>query len=129
MAAPQKPEFEIDVMERLNSASRRIRQLEENIRSIRDHLTGLENEFVKQKEDRNSFNTNFNKKEEQIKIAITNLGVEVKNINRRLRKVATNRELQEIESYIQIFNPLKSSFVTKKEVQKMIEKYRGGDLE
>ncbi len=123
MASPQRPEFGTNLMERLNGTSRRIRQLEENMQGIRNQLKSLENEFLKQKNERLNFKTDFDKKEEEIKIALTNLDVEVKNINRRLRKLVSKRELQEIESFIEIFNPLKSSFVTKNEVKRMIEEY------
>jgi len=128
MASPQKTDLETNVMERLNSAARRIRQLEESIRSVRDHLKSLENDFLKQKEERISFKKDFEKKEEQIKIAVTNLDVELKNINRKLRKTALKRELQELESLVSIFNPLKSTFVTKNEVKKMLDEYMEGGL-
>ena len=128
MAPSQKPEFATNITDRLNSIARRIRQLEENVQGLRNHLKSLENEFLKQRNERLDFKTDFNKKEEQIKIALTNLEVEVKNINRRLRKLVSKRELQEIESFIEIFNPLKSTFVTKNEVKKMIEEYLQRDI-
>ena len=50
---------------------------------------------------------------------------DLKRINKELGKMAKKTEVKELETLIEFFNPLKTKFVTKEEVKKMLKEYRG----
>lgn len=56
---------------------------------------------------------------------IANLEVDIKEINREKRKFVTETEIGEIESYMELMNPINSNFATKKQVEELIKENRG----
>jgi hypothetical protein len=56
---------------------------------------------------------------------IANLEVDVKEINREKRKFVTETDIDEIENYMELMNPINSSFVTKKQVKDMMGEETG----
>lgn len=110
-----------NVVERLNNNSRRIRQLEENLRNIREQLKSLEDDVIEDKKRLNDNKTKFNSETEEIRDKIANIEVDIKNLNRKVRKLVPKREIKEIENYMDLINPVTSSFVTEKEVRKIVK--------
>ena len=109
-----------NVVDRLNNNSRRIRQLEENLRNIREQLKSLEDEVIEQKQKLNDSKSKFSSETEEIRDKIANIEVDIKNLNRKVRKLVPKREIKEIENYMDLINPVTSSFVTEKEVKKIV---------
>jgi archaellum component FlaC len=114
-------EFSQGTNEALNSTIRRVRQLEENLRNIRNQLSSIENDVLAGKKALTDFKKDITEKIEEMKINVENLRAEVRNVERIARKSVSKRELQELESFMEIFNPLKSKFVTKEEVIELIK--------
>ena len=46
---------------------------------------------------------------------------DINKINKNLEKVAKRREVKELENLLSLYNPLKSTFVTKSDIEKMLE--------
>jgi hypothetical protein len=58
---------------------------------------------------------------EEISDRMANIEVDIKNINREKRKFVTSKELDEIENYMDLMNPIHSSFITDKEFKEKME--------
>lgn len=122
-------EFAVSVNEILNSNTRRIRQLEENLRNIRNQLGSVENVLLNEKKNFDELKEKMEGLFEQMRIEMRALKSEMKNVERIARKAVSKREMKEIESFLEIFNPLKSKFVTKEEVIDLIREYMGNKYE
>jgi len=110
-----------DVISRLNNNARRIRKLEETTRNLQEQVKNIEDRLNNQKK-----RVSQNKKElsddvEKLDEQVQNLNAEIKKVQRKTRKLVTRREFNEIEEYIDIMNPVQSSFVTESEVEDMID--------
>lgn len=46
---------------------------------------------------------------------------EMGKIGKNMEKMARKSELKELENLIELFNPLKASFITKEEVERLVE--------
>ena len=57
---------------------------------------------------------------------IANIEVDIKELNREKKKYVSRQEIDEIENYMDLMNPIQSSFATKNEVRKIVEKKGGG---
>lgn len=126
--------LEGNVTERLNNNSRRIRQLEEDLGNIREQLKNLEDELIEQKRKSNENHNKIESEMSEVRDKIANMEVDIKNLNRKVRKLVPKREIKEIENYMDLINPVTSSFVTEKEVKKIVdekleESSKGNEIE
>lgn len=121
MATPLGENIIKNVVDRLNSAERRIRQLEENLRNLRDQLRSMENDLIEVKKESREVRERFDMRSNEIKSALIKMDTEIKEINNRLRKMVSKREIKELESFMEIFSPVKNMYVTRNEVKKMID--------
>ena len=121
MARPDATEITTNLVERINSIERRIRQLEENVRNLRDQFKNIENDVIRGSKEAHEVRDLLDDKTGQMRTTLLNLDVEVKNINNRIRTLVSKREIKELESFMEIFSPIKNMYVTRNEVQRMIE--------
>lgn len=111
-----------ELVDRTNSDIQRLRVLEQR----NDVLTSRSNAIEKEITNINSniqkmmlsMETMNKRLEERIKRNESMLNEVVK----QMKKLATASKIAELEEMIEIYNPLKSQFVTKEEVQRMIGK-------
>jgi len=91
----------------------RILKIELDIRSINDRIENL-NRIIERYEKTNE--ENFN----NIKDKLDSLENEIEKVKVELRKKADLSEMKELKALIETFNPLKSIFVTREEVKRII---------
>jgi predicted nucleic acid-binding Zn-ribbon protein len=114
-----------DVISRLNNNARRIRKLEETTRNLQEQVKNIEDRLNNQKK-----RVSQNKKElsddvEKLDETVQNLNAEIKKVQRKTRKLVTRREFNEIEEYIDLMNPIESDFMTKEEVNELLDERLG----
>ncbi|RLJ08481.1 MAG: hypothetical protein DRP12_00520 [Candidatus Aenigmatarchaeota archaeon] len=110
-----------ELVERTNSNMKRLRVLEENADTITSKLNTLESDIFEHKK---TAGDSFKKLEERLSELddrISRLETTIKEIIEQLKRVATTAKIKELEELIEIYNPLKSKFVTREEVERMIE--------
>ena len=110
-----------NVVNRVNDNSKRIRELEENIRNLKEQLNSLQTESIKQKKNIIDDETSTKHATKQILDRLANLEVDIDKINREIKEMISRREMKEIENYLDLINPITSKFVTKKEVEELIQ--------
>ena len=109
------------VVDRVNDFNRRVRDLEEKIRNLSARINTLDDTVMNKTESNSENIQDIEEDVNQMSDRVANLEVDIKNINREKRKFVTSQELDEIENYMNLMNPINSSFMTQKEVKKMLE--------
>lgn len=111
-----------DLANRVNDNARRIRQLEETVRNLQEQVKSLEDQVNQQKRDLTNHEHETKEQFEQVEETLDTIDAEVKNLQRKTRKLVTRREFNEMEEYMDLMNPVQSSFLTKSEAETIIEK-------
>jgi len=91
----------------------RILKIELDIKTINEKIENL-NRIIERNEKRNE--ENFN----NLKNKLDSLENEIEKIKVELKKKADLSEMKELKALLEMFHPLKSVFVTREEVKRMI---------
>ncbi|MFP4229571.1 MAG: hypothetical protein ACLFRK_00340 [Candidatus Nanohaloarchaea archaeon] len=123
------------IIDRVNDFNRRVRDLEEKIRNLNARVNTLDDTVLEKNKDLSSDIQDLEDEMEQLRDRVANMEVDIKELNREKRKFVTSSEIDEIENYMDLMNPLNSSFITetqlneemeekasKKEVKQLIER-------
>jgi uncharacterized protein (DUF342 family) len=110
-----------ELVRRENETSRRLRALEERSSLTEMRASTLQDSFLKMNEERKMSNEKLNERLINIENSILRIDNELAKISKILEKMAKKTELKEIENMLSFFNPLKTNFVTREEVGRMIE--------
>lgn len=116
-----------EVVRRMKEFNRRIRDLEETVRNLNARVNTVEDTLLERTKALNSEVSDVENDIESLQDRAANLEVDIKNLQRNLRKTVTKREISEIENYLDLMDPVNSSFVTESEVEELLdEKASGG---
>jgi uncharacterized protein YoxC len=118
---PQQQDIINQVVDRVNDFNRRVRDLEEKIRNLSARVDALDDTVMNKTEQNSDDIQGIEDDVEDLSDRIANMEVDIKNINREKRKFVTSQELDEIENYMDLMNPIHSSFMTEKEVKEKME--------
>ena len=109
-----------ELVDRTNTDTQRIRQLESwekgldlRLESLESDVLNLNNSLQKLSAD---LETGFKKRDQEMN-EIRNT---IKEIIKQLKRFVRTEKLGEIQALLDIYNPLKSNFVTREEVEQMI---------
>lgn len=114
------------VVNRVNDFNRRVRDLEEKIRNLNARVNTLDDSLLNKTKSLSQDIQEIEDNISSVRDRLANMEVDIKEINREKRKFVTSQDIQEIENYMELMNPINSSFTTKKEVKEMIGKNSGG---
>ena len=118
---PQQQNIINQVVDRVNDFNRRVRDLEEKIRNLSARVDALDDTVMNKTESNSEDIQDLDQDINELSDRMANIEVDIKNINREKRKFVTSQELDEIENYMDLMNPIQSSFMTEKEVEDKIE--------
>ena len=114
------------LVNRVNDFNKRIRDLEEKVRNLTARVNTLDDSLLDKTSDLQEDIQDLNAEISDVRDRIANMEVDIKELNREKKKYVTQQEIDEIENYMDLMNPIQSSFATKKEVKEMIEKKNDG---
>jgi hypothetical protein len=114
-----------ELVRRINEDGRRIRLLEQRLEAIDESVTNVEETTLSQMDDLKIGIERVVNKIMNILEKLNGIENEITNIDKKLNKSATKAELKQLETFVDVLNPIKSKFVTKDEMERMLE-YRGG---
>jgi uncharacterized protein (DUF342 family) len=109
-----------ELVRRENESSRRLRALEERSSLTEMRAGTLQDAFLKMSEDKKISSDKLNERLTGIENNMLRLENEMIKINKMLEKMAKKTELKELENMLSFFNPIKTNFVTRDEVQRMM---------
>lgn len=97
-----------------------MRDLEEKIRNLTARVNTLDDTIMNKTKTLNSDIQELDDDISEVRDRIANLEVDVKEINREKRKFVSKQELEEMENYMDLMNPVNSNFVTEKQVEQKV---------
>ncbi len=109
------------IINRVNDFNRRMRDLEEKIRNLTARVNTLDDTIMNKTKTLNNDLQELDDEIGELSDRIANLEVDVKEINREKRKYVSQQELEEMENYMDLMNPVNSNFTTEKQVDQKIE--------
>ncbi len=110
-----------EIVRRLNEQGRRLRMLEERSRAIEAKLGSSEDLILRNAEGARQKSGDFEKTIKEMDARIMKAENDIGKIVRDIGRTAKKTELMELESTLNLFNPLKSSFVTREDVERMMK--------
>lgn len=126
---PQQQQLINQVVDRVNDFNKRVRDLEEKIRNLQARVNTLDETVLNKNQSLQSSIEELEDEVGDVRDRIANIEVDVKEFNREKRKFVTEQEIDEIESYMDLMNPLNSQFATKNEVKKLVKEHGGASRE
>jgi len=109
-----------EVIERVNSDTQRLRVVEQSNDSLISRVDGLEQAALQQKKDLLKHATDLAADISFLDERVAKLESTIKEIVEHIRKLVTQSQVKELENLIDIYNPVKSNFVTKEELEKIL---------
>jgi uncharacterized protein (UPF0335 family) len=104
-----------------NDNTRRIRILEQSLESSRNRISSLEERMIEEMGDIKKWMDQLSIDIGEISKDFKTMRKEIIRINKELEKTARKNELKELESLLDLYNPIKSRFVTRDEVISILE--------
>jgi hypothetical protein len=110
-----------EMLRRVNEDGRRIRLLEQRMERVDSSVGGLEEHVLSQLEELKLSAERLGDKILKIGERLNSIDNEIEKLTRELGKTATKAEMKQIETFMNIVNPITSKFVTRDEVERMFE--------
>ncbi len=110
-----------ELVTRMNDSTRRIRIIEQRIDRLENSIEALQENALTQLNDLRLSLDKINDKFASVSEKLLNIEGEILRISKELSKSATKRELKQMETFIELINPITAKFATKDEVEKMID--------
>lgn len=111
-----------ELVDRTNSDTARIRVLEQEMGSIKSRNDSFEQAILNQKKQSEKVIADLTARLEKSNKRSIQIESTIKEIVREIKKLATTAKIKELETLVDIYNPLKSQFITKEEAERMIER-------
>ena len=119
--AAEIKEITSEIVRRINEDTRRIKLLEQTSERIQTRMDQIEEAVLNQmndlKIDLDKISIKINSVSDRLK-AIEN---EIIRINKDLAKTATKAEVKQLETFIDLINPITSKFITKDQLERALE--------
>lgn len=113
--------FSSEIVKMVNTNTRRIRAIEQRLSGSERRIGSMEEKIIDEMDD---LRRGFEQISLDIKALSENLSQmrsEMLKINKNLDRAAKKSEVKELESLLDLYNPIKSKFVTRDEVKRIIE--------
>lgn len=110
-----------ELVDRSNSNSKRLRILEQRSESLSSRATLIEQELQDMNRHMNKIIVDVDVKVKKQEDKIRKTDTILKEVVRQMKKLATVSKISELEQLIEIYNPLKSQFMTKEEVERLMQ--------
>lgn len=113
-----------ELVQRANADTRRLRNLEGAADNLVSRMNTLEETFLKDKKKLESDLAAISKLIRQQTEKTAAIEKTMNEVAKKLKSFATTSRMKELEELIDIYNPMKSNFVTKEEVERLLEDRR-----
>lgn len=110
-----------ELVKRVNEDVRRIRIIEQRVDRVENSLESIQENTLTQLNDLKLALEKINNKIVSVSEKLVNIEGEILRLSKELSKTATKRELKQMETFIDLINPITAKFATKDEVERMID--------
>lgn len=110
-----------DISKKLNDNMRRIRVLEETIRSINLRTNDIEERLINEIKKINEITSKFESTLAELNTKTSNIFIEMDEIKKDMSKLVKRSEFKEIETYLDLIKPMTSKYITEKELRAILK--------
>lgn len=110
-----------ELVRRINEDARRIRASEQRIERMETSFSTLEERLLTQLQDLKISLERIGSKISDVSDKIMGMEADIVRVGKELGKTASKSELKQIETYLEIINPITSKFVTRDELERMLQ--------
>jgi chromosome segregation ATPase len=107
-----------ELVKRMNEDGRRIRMLEQRVDKLENNLNDVQGSVMAQSEDLKVGLSKIVDKLTMVSDRISKMEADLARIEKEARKAATKAEVKQLESFIDLVNPITSKFVTRDELDR-----------
>ena len=118
---PVDTALDSEIIKRANESSRRIRILEQRVERVEDTAGGLQGTATVQMNDLKIGLDRIGQRIKEVADKLSAIESEIARLNKELTRAATKREVKELESFIDLVNPITAKFVTKDELERALK--------
>lgn len=112
----------VEVVRITNDNTRRIRIVEQSLESSRNRISSLEERLIDEIGDIKKWMDQLSTDVKEVAKNLKNIKAEILRINKELDRTARKSEINELESLLDLYNPIKSHFATREEVVRILER-------
>lgn len=110
-----------ELVDRTNSNTQRLRVLEQRSEVLSSRANIIEQEILNLNKSIHKVILSLDTKTKRLDDRIRKDEGILKEVVKRMKKLATTSKIGELEQLIEIYNPLKSQFITREEAERIIE--------
>ena len=110
-----------EVVRRGNETVRRLRDIEEKDSLFENRLNTVETTALNLSDNKKTVDDKFTQKTDELERSVLRIDNELMKIGKLVDKMAKKSELKELESLISIYNPIKTNFITREELELILE--------
>ncbi len=110
-----------ELLERTSSNMKRLRVLEQSVENLTNRINSIENGMFEHRKELAGSISDIEDRLSKSDDRLAKLEMGIKEIVAQLKRVATIAKVKELEQLIEIYNPIRSQFVTREEVERLIE--------
>jgi len=110
-----------EMIRRMNEYSKRIKNIEQRIDRLENRIGSIEETALSQMGDLKVGMERISQKISSLSDRLTAIENEILRINKELGKTALKSDVKKIETFIDIVNPITSKFVTRDELDRLME--------
>ncbi len=110
-----------ELIRRLNDNSKRLRLVEQKTLNAEAGVANIDQSVLEQFKQVKSYTDKLNVKIEDLGNRISKLEDDSRKMSKQLERTSTKTELREVQGFIDLINPMKSEFITRAEVKRMLE--------
>ena len=113
--------FTTEIVKMVNTNTRRIRSIERRLSGSERRIRGMEEKIIDEIDDLRRGFEQIILDIKEVSKNLSEMRSEMLKINKNLDKSAKKSEVKELENLLDIYNPIKSKFVTREEVERLLE--------
>ncbi|UCD06920.1 MAG: hypothetical protein JSW41_03735 [Candidatus Aenigmatarchaeota archaeon] len=110
-----------ELVDRTNSNTQRLRVLEQRSEVLSSRANTIEQEILNLNRHIQRVMLSIDTKTKKIEDRVRKSEGILKEVVKQMKKLATTSKISELEQLIEIYNPIKSQFMTREEVERIIE--------
>jgi gamma-glutamyl:cysteine ligase YbdK (ATP-grasp superfamily) len=115
-----------ELVDRTNTDTQRIRVLEQREESLSFRINAMEQEALNINNAIQKLSSGLDSELKKRDKGMAEVQNTVKEIIKQLKRLATSGKVKELEAMLDLYNPLKSNFMTRAEVEQLISKRLSG---
>ncbi len=111
-----------ELVDRTNTDTQRIRVLEQREEGLSFRINAMEQEALNINKTIQKLTINLDSELKKRDRSISEVQITIKEIIKQVKRLATSGKVKELEAMLDLYNPLKSNFMTREEVEQLISK-------